>query len=184
MVNLVAQRFVWPGIQKDCRTWARACQVCHCSRVSRHAVTPVGDFTLLSPRFLHVHIDLVGPLPTSAGYIYWLTAVDRFTHWPEVMLIPDSTADSVARPLLAGWISHFGCPQTIKTDQGHQFESQLFHSLAKLCVIHLSRTTAHHPAANGLVECFHWTLKAAIMCHTNQHWTETSLDSSRHPFHI
>jgi hypothetical protein len=24
--KLVAQRFMWPGIQKDCRTWARACQ--------------------------------------------------------------------------------------------------------------------------------------------------------------
>jgi hypothetical protein len=28
--------------------------------------------------------------------------------------------------------------------------------------------TAHHPAANGLVERFHWTLKAAIMCHGDQ----------------
>jgi hypothetical protein len=24
-VKLVTQRFVWPGVQKDCRTWARAC---------------------------------------------------------------------------------------------------------------------------------------------------------------
>jgi hypothetical protein len=45
----------------------------------------------------------------------------------------------------------FGYLQTITTDQGHQFESQLFHSLVRLCGIHLSRTTAHHPAANGLV---------------------------------
>jgi cleavage and polyadenylation specificity factor subunit 1 len=56
-------------------------------------------------------------------------------------------------------------PQTIIIDQGRQFEFQLFRSLA-------TRTTAHHPAANGLVERFHWSLKAAIMCHTDQHWTE------------
>jgi hypothetical protein len=36
----------------------------------------------------------------------------------------------------------------------------------------LSLTTAHHPAANGLVERFHRSLKAAIMCHADQHWTE------------
>jgi len=54
---------------------------------------------------------------------------------------------------------------TITTDQGRQFESQLFHSLAKMCGIHLSRTTPHHPAANGLVERLHCTLKAALMCH-------------------
>jgi hypothetical protein len=32
--------------------------------------------------------------------------------------------------------------------------------------------TAHHPAAKGLVEHFHQTLKATIMCHVNQQWTE------------
>jgi transposase InsO family protein len=55
-------------------------------------------------------------------------------------------------------------PQTITTDQGRQFESQLFHFLAKLCGIQLSLATAHHPTGNGLAEC---TLKAAIMYHSN-----------------
>jgi cleavage and polyadenylation specificity factor subunit 1 len=125
-------------------------------------VTPLGDFTPPAARFLHVHIDLVGPLPMSAGYTYCLTAVDRFTRWPEVIPIPDITADTVARALLSGCIS-----QTITSDQGRQFESQLFRSLAKL-----PRTTTQHPAANGLVERFHWTLKAAIMCHADQQWTD------------
>jgi cleavage and polyadenylation specificity factor subunit 1 len=68
--------------------------------------------------------------------------------------------------------SAIGCPRTITTDQGRQFESQLFRSLASMCGIQLSGTTAHHPAAKGLVERFHRTLKAAIMCHADQQWTE------------
>jgi hypothetical protein len=37
--RLVAQRFVWPGAQKDYHTWTWACQSCQRSKVSRHAVT-------------------------------------------------------------------------------------------------------------------------------------------------
>jgi transposase InsO family protein len=170
--KLVAQRLVWPGMQKDCRTWARACQSCQRSKVSCHTVTTLGDFTPPAARFLHVQVDLVSPLPTSAGYTYWLTAVDRFTRWPEVIPIPDITADIVAHALLTGWMSRFGCPQSITTDKGCQFKSQLFQSLARMCGIQLAQTTAHHPAANGLVERFHRTLKAAIMRHADQQWTE------------
>jgi hypothetical protein len=54
------------------------------------------------------------------------------------------------------------------TYEGRQFGSQLFQSLAKLCGIQLSRTTAYHPAAKGLVERFHRTLKAAIVRQVHQ----------------
>ena len=172
MAKLISQRYVWPAIQKDCRTWARACQCCQRSKVSRHTITPVSNFTLPPAHFLHIHIDLVGPLPSSAGFQHCLTAVDHFTHLPEAFPIPDITAEAVSRALLSGWIARFGCPQTITTDQGRQFELHLFQSLAKMCGIHISRTTPHHPAANGLVERLHHTLKAAIMCHAEEQWTE------------
>jgi hypothetical protein len=159
-------------MQRDCCNWARPSQPCQRSKVSRHTITPVGDFPLLPARFLHIHIDLVGPLPSSAGFQYCLTAVDRFTRWPEAIPIPDITAETVSRALPSGWISCFGCPQTITTDQGRLFESQLFHNLPKLCGIHLFRTTPQHPASNGLVERLHCTLKATIMCHADEQWTE------------
>ena len=41
-----------------------------------------------------------------------------------------------------------------------------------MCGIYLSRTTAFHPPANGLVERMHRTLKAAIMCRGQERWTD------------
>ena len=161
---------MWQAIQEEFCIWARGCQLCQRSKVSRPTVTTFCDFPLPPSRFLQIRIDLVGPLPSSAGFLYCLTALDRFTRCSATFPHPD-TAATVTRALLSGWIYHFGCPQTITTDQGRQFGSQVFHCLAKLCGIHLYRTSHHHPAAN-LVERLHRTFKAAIMCHADEQWTE------------
>lgn len=41
-----------------------------------------------------------------------------------------------------------------------------------LGVKHL-RSSPRHPQANGLIERFHRTMKAAIKCHNNESWTQT-----------
>ncbi|XP_046417416.1 uncharacterized protein LOC124178223 [Neodiprion fabricii] len=74
------------------------------------------------------------------------------------------TAETVAAALYNGWISLFGTPLTITTDQGTQFKSSLFASLARAVGAEKIRTTPYHPQSNGLVERMHRTLKAALMC--------------------
>lgn len=170
--RLVSSRFVWPHVKQDCIAWARACQNCQRAKISRHVKAPLGTFETPSQRFQHVHIDLIGPLPAAGPYKYCLTAIDRFTRWPEVWPLKSITADEVAGALTSCWISRFGCPHVITTDQGRQFESDLYRVLGRTLGISKSRTTSYHPAANGMVERFHRHLKAALMCHPNMTWLE------------
>ena len=134
---------------------------------------PLATFATPDARFDHVHIDLVGPLPPSNGYIYLLTCVDRFTRWPEAIPIPDCTADTVARAFVKTWISRFGVPSTVTTDRGRQFESHLWKALTQLLGTKHTRTTAYHPSANGLVERFHRQLKSALKASPHpENWTD------------
>lgn len=98
--------------------------------------------------------------------------IDRYSRWPEAVPLPDMQAETVAKAFCEGWISRFGAPETITTDQGRQFESELFMELTRLLGALWVRTTAYHPEANGLIERFHRTLKTSLTCVDPKRWCE------------
>ncbi|GBO04253.1 Gag-Pol polyprotein [Araneus ventricosus] len=122
--------------------------------------------------FEHIHIDIVGRLPPSRGYSYCFTCIDRFTRWPEAFPIQNITAETVARTLYENWICCFRAPSKITTDQGKQFESHLFKSLAALLGTETIRTSPYRPSSNGIIERIHRHLKSSIRCHTDQGWAD------------
>lgn len=161
--KLITERFFWPNINADITKWSRACLSCQKSKINRHTISEYGTFQH-AERFEHVHVDIVGPLPTSAdGFRYCVTLIDRGTRWPEAFPIRDITAETVAKVVFEGWIARYGCPTTLTTDQGRQFESHLFADLMKYLGVRKVRTTSYHPQSNGLIERWHRGMKAALM---------------------
>lgn len=169
-VKMITQRYVWPGIRKDCAKFVRNCIPCQRSKIHRHNKTPLASYIRPNERFEHINIDLIGPLPPSNGHRFALTCIDRFSRWPEAIPLFDITAITVANALVQHWIARFGVPLRITTDQGRQFESELFEQLNRLLGTNHLRTNSYHPQANGIIENWHRTLKASIMCHNTPKW--------------
>lgn len=170
-VKMVTERFVWPAIKSDCSKWAKTCIQCQKSKISRHVKSPTGCFDTPTARFEHVHLDII-VMPSSDNYKYCLTMIDRYTKWPEVVPLYNQEAETVARAFYSTWIARFGTPLRITTDQGRQFEANLFRCLNNMLGITHLRTTAYHPQSNGIIERFHRQLKAAIKCHQTNRWTD------------
>ena len=139
--QLITTRFVWPGINRDVRQWAKTCQQCQRCKIHRHTKSQFSTFSTPDARFDHLHIDIVGPLPPSNGQMYILTCVDRFTRWPVAIPVSDITAETIAQTFVTQWIAQFGVPSTVTTDRGRQFESSLFRALPHMLGCTRIRTT-------------------------------------------
>ena len=168
--ELLKTHVIWPGMRKDVKNWVAECLDCQKFKIHKHTKPPLMHFPT-GNRFDTVHIDLVGPLPPSQGYTYLLTMIDRKTRWFEVVPVRNITAETIAKNFVQHWIARYGVPQSIISDRGAQFESDLFNSLARHLNIKHLRTTSYHPQTNGMLERFHRTLKTSLaILSTNYQW--------------
>ncbi len=112
-----------------------------------------------------VHMDILGPFnKNQKGNVYILMVICQFTKWLDIIPLPDQTAETVAKEFLGHVISYFGCPLEIFTDQGSNFQSNLFKAFCELLEITRKRTTPYHPSGNGQVETYNRLVLQMIRC--------------------
>ena len=64
--QLLTTKFVWNGMQRDVRNWAKQCIACQSSKIQTHIKATLNKITVSKDSFNHIHVELVG-LP-SKGY--------------------------------------------------------------------------------------------------------------------
>ena len=88
------------------------------------------------------------------------------------MPLRDITADTVLIAFQDNWVARFGTPRFLSTDQGSQCESKVFSAYLSFIGCWRKRTVAYHPAANGMIERWHRSIKAALVYHNNPNWVK------------
>ena len=116
-------------------------------------------------------MDLVGPLPSSRGFTYLFSIVNRTSHWPWPFHCPGRLLRIVLGPWFPVGISRFGVPAKITSDRGAQFTSSIWGVLCSLGNISRSKTSSFHPQSNRLMESFHRSLKTPLQaCLAGPDW--------------
>ena len=146
-------RFYWYNMRKDIQHICKVCDVCAArKRPTKHYQGPMKKYVVGAP-MERIAIDIMGPLPeTEKRNRYILVIADYFTKWTEAVPIPDQEAATVASALIDRFISVFGVPKEIHSDQGTNFESVLFHEICDLLNMEKTRTTPFRPKSDGMVE--------------------------------
>ena len=154
----------WHDMRTDVKSWLAQCGVCNRAkgpggRTRRNPMTIVRSGT----PFERITINMYGPLPeTARGNSKILVITCYFTKWVEAYALPDETAETVAEALVNDFVSRYGTPISIHSDQGRNFENTLFQEVCRLLGICKTRTTAYHPEGNGMVDRFNRTMGAMI----------------------
>jgi transposase InsO family protein len=156
-------RAYWPGWSRDVDSVLRKCTPCaQYRRGLAPKQTPLKPF-LAGEVLETVSIDITGPHPRSRrGNEYMVTLVDHFSKWAEAIPLRNHTAQTVAWALFSNVFVRFGMPLRILTDQGPEFEGQLFSELCRLMDIHKLRTTPYKPSTNAVVERVHKTINSML----------------------
>jgi hypothetical protein len=71
--------------------------------------------------------------------------MDYFTKWLEAYAFPNQDALTVAEALVTNFFCHFGVPQELNSDEGHNFVSRLIKEVLQRLGVSKMCTTSLHP---------------------------------------
>ena len=120
----------WPQMREDVRAYCRNCIICRAAEAGKVGKGLLVGWGLEPRKFECIHIDFAGPLSkTAKGNTYVLSMVDRATGWVEMVATPDRPSKNAVKSLLSVWVSRYGVPKTVVSDNGSLFTSAEFQEM-------------------------------------------------------
>ena len=108
-----------------------------------------------------VALDLVGPIESTNGKQWILMVMDQGTGRLAAAHINNKYPDTVRDEFRRVWVSVFGLPKTVKTDQGTEFQGTFAEYLKDNNIMYVLSPVAR-PQANGKLENRHKDLVVVV----------------------
>ena len=159
-MRLIRDRFYWPGVGVDVTNWINSCERC-IRRKSTVAKEPLINVQSSYPLDL-VCIDFLSLEPAKGNIGNVLIITDHYTKFAKAVPTRNQTAKTTAEALFNEFITNFGIPTRLHSDQGANFESQIITELCNLMGMKKSHTTPYHPQGNAGPERFNRTLLSML----------------------
>ncbi|EZG42932.1 putative retrotransposon protein [Gregarina niphandrodes] len=150
------QLFWWPNQLPSVREYLSSCLVCQRRRSGKERFQGLSRHLPLGKVFESVHIDFWEP---TIGDLKIMTMIDRTSRWVEATYVKDKTAETVVSTFIRMWVSRYGVPRQIISDNDKAFQGLMMQELAKLIGSDLVAITPYHPEGNSPVESFHRHLR-------------------------
>uniref|UniRef100_A0AAG5D2B9 RNA-directed DNA polymerase n=1 Tax=Anopheles atroparvus TaxID=41427 RepID=A0AAG5D2B9_ANOAO len=154
-LNTIKQRYTWPGMDNDVKEFIAQCKQCQLCKPNKPTKIPLKITDTSKAGMEKLFLDLVGPLINAQGFEYILTTQCDVTKFVTATPIANKRTDTVARAFVESVILKYGVPETICTDRGTEFLSELFSEVCKLLQIQKIHSTAYHHETIGSLENSH-----------------------------
>ncbi|KHJ88410.1 hypothetical protein OESDEN_11797 [Oesophagostomum dentatum] len=130
----IAKIAIWNNMSSEIADFVKSCSVCQLRKdpSAYRTSEPLEHFETPSRPFQRVHADIIGPLPlTLKGSRFLIVFVDAFSKFIVTEPIPDQKATTIADTFITRFVSRFGPPENLITDQGTNFMSEIFSNTLK-----------------------------------------------------
>jgi len=175
-IQRVRQRFYWFGLAADVARWCASCAIC----AGRKGKPPPKRVPMrtqgVGAPFEKIALDILDTRKlTKKNNQYVLVIYDYFSKWMDAFPLKRHTAGIVAEVLVKNFICYHGIPVRIHSDQGREFESELFRCLLQMLGVQKTRTAPYRAQSNGGVERANRTLLnmlSAFVSERGDDWDE------------
>ena len=170
MTKLSYRPFIGKICEEPLNYNVNQCEICEERKnptiKKRHLLKPY----VVGAPFEKIATDIAGPFPTTnKGNRYILVVGDYFTKLTELYAMPNMKAETVADIIFRAWIKRYGCPIEIHSDQGRQYESDVFKKMCQLLEINKTRTTSFLPRSDGMIERVNITVNDMLSKYIKRH---------------